>query len=127
MAKKFINYLMWGGLIASIGGVLWFLIAPLLNNEEIIFYLRLFLCMFALNTFAVLRLYNSIVQNTRFSIKLMESIIKFTNSIPNLERALKNFSGTMSNAKGSIDSLNRGLTNNSEKIEELTNKINKLK
>lgn len=76
---------------------------------------RLFLVMFAVNTFGALRLYNSIVQNTRFSLKLREALIKFTQTVPGLERSMKNLNSTLGNVKASTDNLKKSVDSNTEK------------
>lgn len=99
-----------------------FIVHPLLfsrsETSEFRVYMRLFLVMFALNTFAVLRLYNSIVQNTRFSIKLRESLYKIENLIPGLERMLKNLGVAMGNMKNSADSLKKSIDEANEKMDK---------
>lgn len=128
MVNKLIGYLVWAIFIAIALGVLWLLISPIIwwtPYSEVRLCVRLFLLMFAVSTFATLRLYNSIVQNTRFSIKLRESLMKFTNAVPGLERALKNLSSSLGNERSSVDSLKKELTNNTSKVEKLTEKLNR--
>lgn len=120
---------MWAAIIAVAFGSLWLIIEPVVwwtEKSEMRLYVRIFLLMFAVNTFAVLRLYNSIVQNTRFSIKLREALMKFTNAVPGLERAMKNLSGSLGSVKTSEDSLKKELSDNTAKVEKLTDKINKI-
>lgn len=130
MGNKFSSILTWSIVVFVILGVLWFTFDPLIfrkPNSEVIFYMRLFLVMFAINTFAVLRLYNSIVQNTRFSIELRGALIKFQQALPALERALKNLNSTLGNVKASSETLKKGLSDNTESVERLTDKIGKMK
>lgn len=130
MANKFIEYVIWGFCIFICLGILWFIVEPIIwwtEISEIRLYVRIFLVMFAISTFATLRLYNSIVQNTRFSIKLREVLIKFTNTIPGLERAMKNLNSSMGNVKSSTDTLKKSLDNGSEKTDKLSDRINKIK
>ena len=75
-------------------------------------YLRIFLLVSIVQAFAMLRLYNSIVNNTRFLIKLRSVVKIMEEKIPELSRSLKNLRSTMTNSKGwtlslkaSIDSL----------------------
>lgn len=107
-------------------GVIFLVIEPLIwktDYYKIDLYFRLFLLMFAINTFAVLRLYNSIVQNTRFSIKLRETFTHFQQVVPALERAMKNLNSTLGNVKASSDKLKASVEDNTESVEQLTIKI----
>lgn len=129
MVNKFIDYLIWAILIAIVLGVLWLIIEPIIwwtQYSEVRLCVRLFLLMFAVSTFATLRLYNSIVQNTRFSIKLREALNKFAGVVPGLERAMKNLNSSLGNVKASTDSLKKELSDNTDKVEKLTEKINRL-
>ena len=129
MVNKFIDYLIWAALIAIVLGVLWLIIEPIIwwtQYSEVRLCVRLFLLMFAVSTFATLRLYNSIVQNTRFSIKLREVLNKFAGVVPGLERAMKNLNSSLGNVKASTDSLKKELSDNTDKVEKLTEKINRL-
>lgn len=129
MVNKFIDYLIWAIIIAVVLGVLWLIIEPIIRwtqYSEVRLCVRLFLLMFAVSTFATLRLYNSIVQNTRFSIKLREALNKFAGVVPGLERAMKNLNSSLGNVKASTDSLKKELSDNTDKVEKLTEKINRL-
>lgn len=129
MGNKLASFLMWAAIIVVAFGSLWLIIEPVVwwtEKSEMRLYVRIFLLMFAVNTFAVLRLYNSIVQNTRFSIKLREALMKFTNAVPGLERAMKNLSGSLGSVKASEDSLKKELSDNTAKVEKLTDRINKV-
>lgn len=130
MANKFIDYLMWAALIAIVLGVLWLILEPIIwwtDKSEMHLYIRVFLIMFAVSTFATLRLYNSIVQNTRFSIKLREALLKFQQAIPGLERSMKNLNSSLGNVKASADSLKKEVSDNTDKVEKLIERINKIK
>lgn len=130
MANKFIDYLMWAALIAIVLGVLWLILEPIIwwtDKSEMRLYIRVFLIMFAVSTFATLRLYNSIVQNTRFSIKLREALLKFQQAIPGLERSMKNLNSSLGNVKASADSLKKEVSDNTDKVEKLIERINKIK
>lgn len=129
MANKHVDYLMWAIFIAVMLGVLWLIVEPIIwwtQYSEVRLCVRLFLLMFAVSTFATLRLYNSIVQNTRFSIKLREELVKFTNAVPGLERAMKNLNSSLGNVKASTDALKKEVSDNTDKVQGLTEKINRL-
>lgn len=128
MVNKFIDYLMWVVLAAIVLGILWLIAEPIIwwtEKSEMRLYIRIFLIMFAVGTFAVLRLYNSIVQNTRFEIKLREALLKFQQTVPGLERSIKNLSTSLGNVKASTDALKKEVSDNTDKVEKLTEKIRK--
>ena len=129
MADKFSNILIWVVFTLVALGLLFFIIQPLIwsDYDEWVFYARLFIVLFALSTFAQLRLYNAIVQNTRFAIKLREALLKFIQVVPALERSMKNLNSTMGNVKSSSDAVKKALDNNADKTEELTDKLNHIK
>ena len=124
------TYLMWGLIVLIFCGVMFWVVSPLIwhdGTNMYDFYIRLFLFMFLVNTFAVLRLYNSIVQNTRFAIKLREALLKFQQTVPGLERSMRNLNSSIGNAKASTDGLRKSLLVCNEKTEQLTEKLNNLK
>ena len=123
---KFLNYLTWVICVSVLLGILWLIIEPIIwwtSWSEMRLYIRIFLLMFAVSTFATLRLYNSIVQNTRFSIKLRESFGKFLNVVPGLERAMKNLNSSLGNARSSTETLRKETSDNTDAIKELTKKL----
>lgn len=129
MVGKYIDYLIWVALAILLIGVVWLLVEPIIwwtQYSEVRLYVRLFLLMFAVNTFGTLRLYNSIVQNTRFSIKLREAIMKFTSVVPGLERAMKNLNSSLGSVRTSVDSLKKETSDNTDKIVKLTERVNRL-
>lgn len=129
MADKFSNILIWVVAILVCGLLIFGLLQPLIfeGYADWVFYVRAFLILFALITFAQLRLYNAIVQNTRFAIKLREALLKFIQVVPALERSMKNLNSTMGNVKSSSDAVKKSLDNSSDKTEELTDKLNHIK
>lgn len=66
-------------------------------------YCRVFLLLFAINTFAVLRLYNSVLQNTRFIIKIRQTIGKTNIHLPRLETAMRQLASAVNFLKSSIE------------------------
>lgn len=128
MSDKFINVVIWVVAILLLLGVLFFIIQPIVcDYPDWVVYARVFLVLYALSTFAQLRLYNAIVQNTRFAIKLREAMLKFVQMIPTLERAMKNLNSTMGNVKASSDSVKKSIDRNIDATDELTDKLNILK
>lgn len=129
MVSKFFNCLIWAIVIALFAGILWLILEPIIwwtQYSEVRLCVRLFLVMFAVSTFSTLRLYNSIVQNTRFSIKLREALLKFQQGIPGLERAMKNLNSSLGNVKASTDSLKKEVSDNTDEVGKMVDKINKL-
>lgn len=129
MVNKLVEYLIWVTLGVVATGVLWLIIEPIVwwtQYSEVRLCVRIFLLMFAVNTFGTLRLYNSIVQNTRFSIKLREVFVKLTNAIPGLERALRNLNSSLGSVRTSADALKKETSDNTDKIEKLTERVNRL-
>lgn len=129
MFSKFIDYVIWAALIAVTLGVVWFLVQPFVAFSGIIsewtFYVRFFIVLFSIQTFATLRLYNSIVQNTRFAIKLREALLKFSQALPALERSLKNLNSSIGNIKSTVENARKDIKDNTEEIQELNNKLRK--
>lgn len=121
---------MWALLVVIAAGVLWLFIEPIIwwtPLSEVRLCVRAFLVIFAVNTFGTLRLYNSIVQNTRFAIKLREALISFTNIVPGLERGMKNLNSTLGNVKASAEALKKETIDNTDEIRNFTDKITKVK
>lgn len=129
MADKLSNILIWVVAILVCGLLIFVLFQPLIfeGYADWVFYARAFLILFAFSTFAQLRLYNAIVQNTRFAIKLREALLKFIQIVPTLERSMKNLNSTMGNVKSSSDAVKKALDNSADKTEELTDKLNHIK
>jgi septal ring factor EnvC (AmiA/AmiB activator) len=72
-------------------------------------YLRIVVVTLLVLTFGVLRLYNSQVANTRFLIKLRETMVKLVNEIPGIERLLKQSNSSLSQTNNKIESLDKTL------------------
>ena len=82
-------------------------------------------------TFGVLRLYNAIVGNTRFLIKLRETVGKIQNTIPGVEREMRNLTSALGTLRSGTVSLQKTLKDNSEKVaamdERLKERISQVK
>lgn len=116
------------GIVAVFFWVVWLFVEPCIwwtPHSEVRLYVRAFLVLFAINTFASLRLYNSIVQNTRFSIKLRESVVKLQQLFPALDRSLRNLNSMMGNVKSSTESLKKAIDTNTDKVDSLSDKMKK--
>lgn len=115
----------WVLLIALLVAVGYWIISPIFGGNHFEFYLRLFIFLFMLQTFAILRLYNSIVQNTRFSIELRKTMVKFMQTIPLLDRSMKNLNSAAGNIKSSMESLKKTVSENSDVVAGLSDTIKK--
>ena len=95
------------------------------------FYVRLALVFLFIITFGVLRLYNAIVGNTRFLIKLRETVGKIQNIIPGMEREMRNLTSALGTLRSGTVSLQKTLKDNSEKVaamdERLKERISQVK
>ena len=107
--------------------VVWCTIAPVVNYvrtpseiTEIRMYLRFFLFLFAVMVFGVLRLYNSIVKNTLFLVKLRETLAPFIRAFPGIEKTVRTNTNTENSLKGALDRL-------SSSIEEATEMLSSIK
>lgn len=107
--------------------VVWCIIAPVVNYvrtpseiTEIRMYLRFFLFLFAVMVFGVLRLYNSIVKNTLFIVKLRETLAPFIRAFPGIEKTVRTNTNTENSLKGALDRL-------SSSIEEATEMLSSIK
>lgn len=110
--------------------VVWCIIAPVVNYvrtpseiteiTEIRMYLRFFLFLFAVMVFGVLRLYNSIVKNTLFLVKLRETLAPFIRAFPGIEKTVRTNTNTENSLKGALDRL-------SSSIEEATEMLSSIK
>lgn len=126
MANRIIKYVILTVLIVMVLGMLWLIIEPIIwwtPLSEARLYVRLFLIMFAVNTFAVLRLYNSIVQNTRFSLKLREVMTKLQRLIPSVERSVKSLETALNGLRSSTDKAVKEMRDNTEKVNTLNDKF----
>lgn len=98
--------------------IIFFVVQPLIWSEDYadwVFYVRLFLALMAVQVFALLRLYNAILQNTRFLVRLREAMLKLVNSSPALERAMKGLSNALSSGKNSTEKLRETLERTTKK------------
>ena len=101
-------------------------VAFLLTAEnEYILYIRVFLLLFVVQTFAVLRLYNSVVANSTIQLKLRTAIVKLQQSLTSVERSFKTLTVSVQGLKSSMEALKRAEVDSSEKLGKLTDTIRK--
>lgn len=103
-----------GAMFAAL--ILGAILYPLFIGDELKFIIRLFIVLYVVQVFALLRLYNSIVQNTRFLIKMRESALKLRESFPALERAMRSL-------RSSNDNITAKISVNSERLKRLAEEI----
>ena len=126
MAHKFtdwvITILLWLVLLALAVGIVWLFVQPIIvwtDKSEFRLYCRLALLFLAVIAFGVLRLYNSIVQNTRFMLKVREILQKVLTELPNLQRSLNMLGSKTDSLKGTMSSNTKTLSTLSDEAREI--------
>lgn len=112
MENKLFTVIVWSILGLILFGLLSLFIAPIIwwtPESEARLYIRFFLLCMALITFGVLRIYNAIVGNTRFLIKLRETVGKLQREIPALYRSMRVVSQASLVLKDAIDRVEKAL------------------
>lgn len=123
MGNKLFTWLMYIALVLFISAVALLDIQPLLCGDELWewkLYIRVFLELLLVIAFAVLRIYNSQVQNTRFLIKLKATVDKLLVYLPTIERSHKGLTSALGTHKTSIDADKKAAQHLSDSIEQLT-------
>ena len=127
---KYTDWIAWTILGLVTLGCLWLVLEPVIwwtDMSELRLYIRVFLIMFAVGVFAVLRLYNSIVSNSKFIIKLHEQIRSVATHFSTLERTLKTTTNTMGGMKTALSSHEKTIKENSEAVNNLSEKVKQSK
>lgn len=126
MAHKFtdwvITILLWLVLLALAVGIVWLFVQPIIvwtDKSEFRLYCRLALLFLAVIAFGVLRLYNSIVQNTRFMLKVREILQKVLTELPNLQRSLNMLGSKTDSLKGTMSNNTKTLSTLSDEAREI--------
>ena len=130
MADKIMGIIGWIFLVAIIIGAIFFIVQPIIWSEDFaewVVYARAFLLLFLISTFAQLRLFNAIVKNSLFLIKLRDAVYKLTEKFPMLDKGLKTLNVTLTNNNSRADALKKALDTQNEATEKLTEKIDKIK
>ena len=130
--KSVVAIFVWVLLIVGVILLLLWVVYPFFSTlPEWHFYVRLALVFLFIITFGVLRLYNAIVGNTRFLIKLRETVGKMQNTIPGMEREMRNLTSALGTLRSGASSLQKTLKDNSEKVaamdERLKERISQVK
>lgn len=129
MADKIMGIVGWLVLVIIVIAAVFFVIQPIIwseNYEDWVVYARAFLLLSLVSTFAQLRLFNAIVKNSLFLIKLRDAVYKLTEKFPILDRGFKALNITLTNNKSSSDSLKKTLDKQNEDTEKLIEKIDRL-
>lgn len=89
-------------------------------------YIRIALIILCVIAFAILRMYNSVVNNTRFLIKLREVIRKLSQDFPILTRSLNKTTGAMDRNNTYLKTLNKSVESLKGEVEDLDLTIERL-
>lgn len=130
MADKIMGVIGWIFLAAIVIGIVFFIVQPLIWSQDYadwVVYARAFLLLALISTFAQLRLFNAIVKNSLFLIKLRDAVYKLAEKFPMLDRAFKSLNVTLTNHKSSIDAMKKTIDTNSDSTEKLSEKIDRIK
>lgn len=130
MGNKFNNVIAWALIVLAVVCVGVFLVYPLISGGpygELKFYARVILLLAIVHTFAGLRLYNAIVNNTRFSIKLREAVIRLQQSFPALQRVMHQLNIEIGGMRDSLRENKKSLDSNSDETHEVTELLKKVK
>lgn len=126
MENKFLDWtltiLLWVVIGLIVVGILWLFIQPIIvwtDKSEFRLYCRTALLLLAVMVFGVLRLYNSVVQNTRFLVKTREVVSKLLTELPNLQRSLGMLGSKTDSLKGTVNANTRVLSNLSDEAREI--------
>lgn len=117
--KYYITVIVWLVILTVSILLLWFLLYPVIwwnELSEIRLYVRVFLLLFAISTFSTLRLYNSVVVNSRFLLKLRESIIKIERLLPRITTLLET---SKNSQRDNSSAINRNTTQINKIVESI--------
>lgn len=130
MENKFLDWtltiLLWVAIGLIVVGILWLFIQPIIvwtDKSEFRLYCRTALLLLAIMVFGVLRLYNSIVQNTRFLVKTREILSRLLSELPNLQRSLGMLGSKVDSLKGTVTNNTKTMTGLSDEAREILNAL----
>lgn len=130
MGDKFRSIVIWVLILFCGVGACVFVVFPLFKGGiygEVRFFMRVVLLLAVVHTFAGLRLYNAIVNNTRFSIKLREAVIRLQRSFPALQRVMHQLNIEVGGMRDSLRETKKSLDSNSDETHEVTELLKKVK
>ena len=111
--NNYISFITWVLIVICVLFVVWLFIEPIVwwtPISEVRLYVRAFLIMFAISTFSTLRLYNSIVVNSRFALKLREILTRIESSRTSAKEntsAMTRLSASLKKLSEAMDDFNR--------------------
>lgn len=123
MANKIIYRVVIGVIILVILSIIYWVLAPLFNGVSMEFYIRLALLFLAGIMFGVLRIYNAIVGNTRFLIKMKQVIAPLNTDIVTLRTNIGRLGNRITKNTESLRSLGDTISNSTEAFNKLKNTI----
>ena len=130
MENKFLDWtltiLLWVAIGLIVVGILWLFIQPIIvwtDKSEFRLYCRTALLLLAVMVFGVLRLYNSVVQNTRFLVKTREILSRLLSELPNLQRSLGMLGSKVDSLKGTVTNNTKTITGLSDEAREILNAL----
>ena len=106
--EKFRTILAWAVIILLVSFGIYLILMPIINwtdQSELKICIRVFLIFQFIQTFGILRLYNSVMSNSRFIIKLREAVSKIMNRLPGTERVIQQNTSSNGSLKQTIDKL----------------------
>ena len=122
--KSVVTVFVWALLIVGVILLILWVVYPFFSIlPDWHFYVRMSLVFLFIITFGVLRLYNAIVGNTRFLIKLRETVGKMQNAIPGMEREMRNLTSALGTLRSGTTSLQKTLRDNSEKVASMDERL----
>lgn len=124
MANKFIYWAIIGVIISGILGILYWVVKPMIYGNNMEFYIRLGLLLIGGIMFGVLRMYNAIVSNTRFLIKLRQTIAPINNELINNKAILNRLGGRVGKNTDTLKHMGESMTRLQEAMSKLGSSIN---
>lgn len=122
--QNYVSAITWTLVVICVLFVLWLFIEPIVwwtPISEVRLYVRGFLIMFAISTFSTLRLYNSIVVNSRFALKLREILTRIERLLPRINQVMES---SRTSAKENTSAMVR-LSSALKKLSEATDDFNR--
>lgn len=95
MRDKIIYWSVVGISLLVILGLLYWVVQPLFWETRWEFYARVVIFLLGIIAFAILRMYNAVVSNTRFLIKVREVLKPLTTELTVMKTTLKKATGTV--------------------------------
>ena len=123
--NNYVSFITWMLIVICVLFVVWLFIEPIVwwtPISEVRLYVRAFLIMFAISTFSTLRLYNSIVVNSRFALKLREILTRIERLLPRINQVMES---SRTSAKENTSAMTR-LSASLKKLSEAMDDFNRM-